>query len=239
MNNFSSILSELKKKPFNQESQDYLNYHALRYRILLKTLMGLVAGDKKSSLKILDVGPSFQTIMLGKLLPWVKIDTLGLKDDQFEPYLKGKFFEFDLNEAQFRSKWPKIGKYDFIILAEVLEHLYTSPKIVIDFLTSILEVNGYLIIQTPNAVSLGKRKTMLLGANPFEMIRETPQYPGHFREYTLKELVEIGQKSRLKPVEILISNYFPRQDLKAKFYNFLCLFLPSSFRDGITIVFKK
>ncbi len=239
MNNFEKILKDLQQKPFNQESKDYLDYHALRYQILLKMMSELLKDEKKGALRILDVGPSFQTLICQKVFGEAQIDSLGLKDLQFKPYLSGQFFEFDLNDVPFKKKWPKIGPYDLIILAEVLEHLYTAPIQVLEFLSSLLAKGGLLIIQTPNAVSLGKRKTMLLGKNPYEMLRETREGPGHFREYTLTELIKIAKKAGLKPASYLMANYFPRNDLRAKFYNFISFFLPSSFRDGLTIVFRK
>ena len=77
-------------------------------------------------------------------------------------------------------------------MAEVIEHLYTAPEIVLKCIKKIIKQNGYFIIQTPNAASLSKRmKLMFQGRNPYEMIRVDHNNPGHFREYTVDELEKI------------------------------------------------
>ena len=83
-----------------------------------------------------------------------------------------------------------------VVFAEVIEHLYTAPELVIGFLSHVLVANGSLILQTPNAVSLTKRLKLGIGVNPFEQIRIDRLNPGHYREYTLDELVDILTRSQ-------------------------------------------
>lgn len=77
-----------------------------------------------------------------------------------------------------------------VVFAEVIEHLYASPRLVLRFLHHLLSGAGVLLIQTPNAASLTKRVKLLAGSNPYEKIREDATNPGHFREYTASELRE-------------------------------------------------
>ena len=185
-------------------------------------------------LKILDIGPSFQTEILRQTLSKVIIDTLGIEEERSKSHFQCKHFCFDLNDCQYRKKWPKVGKYDLIIMAEIIEHLYTSPKLVLACIKTWLKKDGYLIIQTPNAVSLGKRIKMLIGKHPYEMIRESRINPGHFREYTIKEILVITEKLGFILVNYNICNYFSHP--KRFIYNIILL---KQFRDGITICFQK
>ncbi|MCX7785871.1 MAG: hypothetical protein N2201_06585, partial [candidate division WOR-3 bacterium] len=125
------------------------------------------------------------------------------------------------------------------VLAEVIEHLYTSPICVLKFIDSFLSSNGFLIIQTPNAASLLKRITLLIGRNPYEMIREGPFNPGHYREYTKKELFLLAQQIGYKVFWFKYSNYFNRLSKIEKIYGFAQKFMPPSLNDGMTLILQK
>ena len=137
-----------------------------------------------------------------------------------------------------------------IIFAEVLEHLYTSPKFIFEFLYSILNKNGVLILQTPNAVAIHKRLILLLGKNPYMLISEQKNDPGHYREYTKGELVKYARNSGFLINKIGFRNYFDyqysfirkRQGKKKpilKIVNIFYALLPGSLKPGITMVLSK
>jgi hypothetical protein len=54
-----------------------------------------------------------------------------------------------------------------IVFAEVIEHLFTAPELVLAYLHELLVPRGQLLLQTPNAASLRKRLKLALGRNPF------------------------------------------------------------------------
>src|SRR5205823_6516869 len=102
--------------------------------------------------------------------------------------------QFDLNDAQSEDTWRRdIPRYDVVVMAEVIEHLYTAPELVLGFLKTLVADNGLVIIQTPNAAALSKRLKLLFGRNPYELIRVDTTNPGHFREYTSRELIRIAE----------------------------------------------
>jgi hypothetical protein len=197
-------------------------------------------------IRIMDIGPSFFTELLQARFPQDNIVTLGYDSEASRGghfplgtnYDKTTFFNFDLNEAQHPDKWIKIPACELAVMAEVIEHLYTAPTLVLNFINSFLQTGGYLIIQTPNAAALSKRLQLLMGMNPYEMIRETRDNPGHFREYTKNELVAVAQKSGFKPQHCEYKNYF-RFDSFKRAYNLVQAFLPPSMKDGITVVLQK
>jgi 2-polyprenyl-3-methyl-5-hydroxy-6-metoxy-1,4-benzoquinol methylase len=170
---------------------------------------------------------------------------LGLNGGYFESKSKIIFHQFDLNhlflnpesEAQTLSKLPK---FDVICNCEVLEHLYTGPNKSLEFLSKILNPNGVIFIQTPNAVSLRHRILILLGKNPYPLLRPDPNEPGHYREYTLNELKYFIEKADLKLKKAQFYNYFNYfGSKKNKIYKFITRFFPASFRDGIMLEVSK
>lgn len=80
---------------------------------------------------------------------------------------------------------------------------------------------------------------MILGKNPFHMIRENADNPGHFREYTLSELLMIAEKTGFSVVEKSIRSYFTPLNPVEKMYVGITNLMPQKFKDGITIVLKK
>lgn len=230
----------------NEESLRYLRYHSKRYALLLKVVKHLKT-LLSQTITIMDIGPSFFTETLQKNFPEDQIFSLGYDSRDSRGghfplgvnYNKNNHFVFDLNDSQYQERWLKIPMCDIVVLAEVIEHLYTSPIWVLRFIDSFLKPGGFLIIQTPNAASLLKRVTLLLGRNPYEMIREDPINPGHYHEYTKSELFNIAQQIGYQVFWFKYSNYFNRQSKIEKIYGFIQKFTVPSLKDGMTLVLRK
>lgn len=228
------------------ESKDvgYLRYHRPRYELLVE----LIEKNYYHGMKILDIGNSQFSEIVAKLFK-CQVNELGFIEDKEREH--GKIFQFDLNDSQDQSLWRKdIGSYDMIIFAEVIEHLYTSPSLVLNFLYSLLEKDGQLIIQTPNATVLHKRLQLLLGRNPYMLIRENKKDPGHFREYTKKELVAYATASGFEVEEAFYGNYFDYRYTDAPMnkgdkteylaiFNLIYNLCPPSLKPGITLILRK
>ena len=234
-----------------QPTNFYERYHAPRYQYLIN-IIGEYISDPHT--RILDIGRSSLTQLIHKTFD-IRVDSLGFEDNGLTS--TGQQYQFDLNDSQNKSIWPKdLSGYNIIIMAEVIEHLHTSPTWVLKFLKTILLDGGVLIIQTPNAVSLMHRIKMLLGYNPFELIRED-ENPGHFRELTLREIRYYAAKTGLIIDKYDIREYFdirypvieingipqhtaPTCKSNARYYltmPFKILF--KNLRSGITVVIKK
>lgn len=191
--------------------------------------------------KILDVGRSPLTALLYKK-GYKNLTTLGFPisrthlDKIVEIPRRVPHIIFDLNNCKQPKEWVKLPKFDLIIFAEVLEHLYVHPEYVFKFLKSGLKSGGYLIIQTPNAVAIGKRIKMILGLHPYEEIRKGDD-PGHFREYTKKEIIKYGKNVGLELVMHEYKNYFGVKGFTNLLYILTSFYPP--FRQGQTFIFKK
>lgn len=193
----SKIYEYFQDFNLNQAEREYLDYHAIRishFVNLAAKCINELSAQTDRKLKILDVGPHFLTFALRQYFQdSIILNSLGWFNYQLLPTsVSDRHFEFDLNNAQEQEKWLAPETHDVIVMGEVIEHLYTAPELVLAFLKTFLNDGGFLIIGTPNAVSLQKRLQMLRGINPFEKIRKNNRDPGHFREYTGAELQQIG-----------------------------------------------
>jgi hypothetical protein len=233
----------------NDEMKTYIRIHAKRYAYLISKLKSLRREFAQDSINIMDIGPSFFTKLLMITFPNDTIHCMGFKNDealgghlskQISLSLQN-FTQFDLNDAQYIDKYPAdLPPCDLVVMAEVLEHLYTSPVLIYQFISTFLNKNGFLVIGTPNAVTFRNRVLMLVGRNPFEQIRETRDNPGHFREYTGSELMSIGERVHFETYRIFKDNYFSASSAQGKLFDFFTgHLLPKSFRTGLTIVYKK
>ena len=151
----------------------YAAFHRPRFMFLIEVLRSCGA---KASSRILDIGASPLSSLIAAELG-IRVESMGL-----ESASEAKDFthhQFDLNALQDRTQWrTDFGPYDIIVFAEVLEHLYTAPELVLPYLRELLVTGGVLLLQTPNAVAFRKRAKMVLGVNPFERIRTERDNPG-------------------------------------------------------------
>lgn len=231
------IIRDFAGRPGSEELRAYVRFHSRRYERLLSDIDGLVQ-DFGKKVKLLDIGVSTQTEILRRKMADAVVNSMGL----FEGHgalcrPQDRHFVFDLNNAGVRRIEPV--QHDLVIFAEVLEHLHVSPRKVFRMLNEWLLPGGILLVQTPNACALHKRIAMLSGRNPFDMIRDDSENPGHFREYTLRELIKTGEETGFELNRYSVRNYFTAGSIIHKAYNLVCGVLPESFREGITISFRK
>ncbi|MDH3402646.1 MAG: class I SAM-dependent methyltransferase [Acidobacteriota bacterium] len=242
-----SILRELREHSATlpAEAQQYWREHEGRYARLLETLDGLYShpsSRRPKPRRILDVGPSYQTLLLARLFPDADLVTMGFEDARYKPSAGARHIDYDLNDAYFRDSWPCDEGYDLILMLEVIEHLYTAPRRVLGVLRNLAAQNGLIVVSTPNATFLGNRVALLCGRNPFEMLEDRRHRLGlgHYREYTLAELAEAGSSASLRMLRVDFSNaLLDRTRRRQRFYDRITRFLPGEFRQMTTIVFEK
>lgn len=248
MNSESQIIQHYSSMNLSPEAKIYLHTHAKRFSYLYGMVQKVRMNFRSDSIRIMDIGPSFFTDLLMNNFEKDEIFTLGFAHDasrggHFPADIKidkDLFFAFDLNDAQYPQKWISTPQMDIVVMGEVLEHLYTSPVHVFRFIASMIRPGGYLIVGTPNATALQRRMELLTGHHPYEMIRESRDNPGHFREYTLSELRQLAAEAGLTTVDYEIKNYFKRNTSAGALYDKLVgIFLPANFRTGINIILQK
>lgn len=247
LNTEAQIVDYFLKQDLDAESRTYIQTHAMRFAYLLNYIGAVRKTMSADRIRIMDIGPSFFTELLKINFPGDEICTLGFKHEAARGgHLPegvnddSDHYTFDLNDAQYPEKWIEVPKSDLIIMAEVLEHLYTSPIRVYGFVNSFMNQGSRFIVGTPNAVTLVRRLKLMLGQNPYELIRTTRDNPGHFREYTLPELKALGKEAGLDTVSAEIKNYFKPFSAKGKLFDaFVKYCLPASFNTGISITYAQ
>lgn len=213
--------------------EGYEVFHAPRFAVLLGLCERHVSSPQA---RVLDIGRSPFSAMLRSRYP--RAETLGFPlppggDGSDMPHLV-----YDLNQAQDGVPLPAAEPFDLILLAEVIEHLYTAPELVLLVLREALAPGGILICQTPNAGALHKRLKLLAGYNPYERLRLDRTNPGHFREYTRAELAQVAQRAGLRVIEHRFANYFGGGGLRDMVFDLLCRLVPG-FSRGQTIVLAR
>lgn len=110
---------------------------------------------------------------------------------------------FDTNLSQ------NIETIDVIISEATIEHL-KDPKSFLLQCHKLLSKDGYILTTTPNLGTLIKRIRFLFGFTPYwpieEFFKDGENFTGHWREYTMKELVYMSQKSGFEVVQTHTKN---------------------------------
>jgi SAM-dependent methyltransferase len=214
-----SLVDGLDDPAQREEWSTYLRYHSRRYAVLMAVVAELAPK------RVLDLGPMFETELLRRT--GATVDTLGFANPVFAPRDGERHLEVDLNDPGAAGD----GSYDAVVMAEVIEHLHSSPVAVLEYVATWLRAGGAVVIQTPNAVALHKRLRMAAGRNPIEPIRADRSNPGHFHEYTLRELRDAAEAVGLEVGGVRVENYFGA----SRAYAALGRALPPGLRHGITI----
>jgi SAM-dependent methyltransferase len=204
---FKRDLLEAERKRLS--GHDYVAYHRRRYEYVLGICAREVP-DRRS--RVLDVGPSPLSSALAGY--YDDVTTLGFRTASWAQESEAgrreprRHIDCDLNDVVSGTSPDGAADYDLIVFSETIEHLHAAPELVMRLLRNLLVVGGLLLCQTPNAAALHKRTRLLFGIQPYERIRIDERDPGHFREYTKAELLDIAQVAGLAPVSHEYVDYF-------------------------------
>jgi hypothetical protein len=238
-NDIDAALAEYKTSYTDPRWQVYLPLHHERYHVLMGEALRLIGNLSDSPPRVLVIGPRFEVGLFHVLVPDAIVDTLGINPGLFPLRGGGRYFEFNLADADLPAKRPSPGRYALIVMAEVLEHVPMPPSTVLPWLASLLVPGGYLLVQTPNAVALQNRLRMLIGSQPFQRLSEDRASPAHFREYTIGELIREGRTAGLAVARVQAMNYFLTAKRSNRLFRRAERFLPPTLRAGITISYQS
>jgi len=173
---------------------------------------------------------------------------IGKNRERIKDFARQMNIELIIQTAE--SSPLKENYFDVILLIDIIEHLYKSPRELLNYSILSLKPSGRLLIETPNAVALAKRlkglfgKSNLVNANFFYW--NIGEYRSHIREYTRSELKQILSYHNLDSVhsrmlnimvEMVESKRFFRKVI-IKTYKLISGVYPN-FRDTILISGKK
>jgi 2-polyprenyl-3-methyl-5-hydroxy-6-metoxy-1,4-benzoquinol methylase len=153
---------------------------------------------EKESLKILDVGTA--SGYLGKTLRERGHSVTGIEMDPATAEKARGYYDFfhvaDLETFEF----PYRREFDYILFADVLEHL-RDPAAILRRCVPALKESGKIIISVPNVANIVVRLSLLLGR--FDYMDRGILDRTHFRFFTLRSLKEM-----INNVSCKVSNVF-------------------------------
>ena len=181
--------------------QEYGKQHKQRFWELVNA-MGLLLQNNPAP-RVLEFGVSEFSGLYGKLFPHMQFHTsdsptsddyIGFTEAVCKQLVGGDHLPLDLTDIQALNDFAQqqSGRFDLILLTEVLEHLCIHPVDILRPLIQALSSQGQLYLTTPNFFSLEKRQLMQRWHNPQEVY---PAADGnwdahhHHREYCLTELL--------------------------------------------------
>jgi len=139
--------------------------------------------------------------------------------------------------------------FDIVLLIDIIEHLHTSPRELLNFSISALKPGGLLLIETPNCAALAKRIEVVFGksnqVNANFFYWNVGEYRSHVREYTKSELKQILHHHKLNILNLRMLNLLDDTEPKGilnkivvRVYKFVSGLYPN-FRSTMLIVGKK
>lgn len=143
------------------------------------------------------------------------------------------------------------NQFDLAIFSEVIEHLPNSPKPILAEIYRVLVPNGYLILTTPNVVSLKHRLQALRGRSSRPLIntyynmegyKHGDVYRGHTREFSRHEVEYMLTQEGFVIVDSTTHDYRKDTGLKGVILNTakrLGSLISSDLRDYNVILAQK
>ena len=205
---FDDYLKELEASPeacricgTRKGELGYMRQHAWRFR----RLWGMMPRTSRP-LRVLEIGPTPLTLLLKKTFPHWDLWALDRSDrlkDRFER-AGVPLRSCDLDHARVPLD---DDFFDFVICAEVLEHVFAPPTQVIKEIVRTIRPSGRLLLTVPNLANLRNRLMFLFGrsplADPNAVMKSDPlEGHGHVREYTRKEIVSVCRAAGLEMVHV-------------------------------------
>ena len=199
--------------PFSDSDRWEFPSHLIHLESVLALLQKLPSGAR-----VVDVGCYIGILPLALRLLGVAVR--GNDKFIFFPRETGKAYGFSPDElVQLKRVWAShdlvidsfdalsethSAQYDVVISIATLEH-QAYPKQFLESVACFAKEGGYIYIAVPNLAKLANRFRFLLGRPPMQNIEEfylnAEHFNGHWREYTLQELVRMATLSNLTVVE--------------------------------------
>lgn len=210
-----------------------------RVKITVDMISKDIKKRKKELIHLLDIGCGEGT--MGKLLKeklGSRISITGC--DISSTILKvaqtyySDVYEVDIESDEFIKKFHK-QEFDYVVILEVLEHLF-KPENVLKKIYTILKEDGILIASFPNIAWYKYRLDMLRGYFPKNYLL----YPGeHIQNFTLYSFRKLLQENSFTPIVIDGQFVFPRIFRPRKIFAPIFKKFPNLFGYQIIVKAKK
>lgn len=195
--------------------------------------------NKENRIYVLDIGCGdgiFGKLLKEKLKDKVFIIGCDISDIVLKEasIYYSNVFQVDI-ETDVLTKSINKQKFDYIVVLEVLEHLF-KPANVLRQCYTFLKDEGFLIASFPNIVWYKYRLNMLRGRFPQNYLL----YPGeHIQNFTLDSFYKLLQENGFSPIGIDGQFLFPQIFKPIKFLTCIFKKFPNLFGYQIVVKSKK
>ncbi len=208
---------------FSKDEVDKIIYpDTIRILTILQMISPFASQIRERSLPYrgLEIGSGYGSLLLSLVKIFSDFEWTGLEHPQREYIKDDKYLKFfQQNDCQIKlcdlaeQKLPFENDYfSLITFSEVIEHLPPEKVLtVINEINRILCSKGYIIVSSPNLVSLNNRIKLFLGKTIFEPPIPLPDKGntfGHVRLYTAEEFIYLCRTTRLIPRQIKYKSVF-------------------------------
>lgn len=235
----------------NTVRQELVLYFKRQHVRFLKIidLVDKIVGQKKTKLKILDVGCYPGIIAMCMAEKGHEVCGLDRCPELWDSHvawfnkLNIKFAELEKTDCLPFEE----GAFDVILFLEIIEHLKDKhPADILQFLAKYLKPGGKIVISTPNVRAISKVIALLIGQNIYhsydDLYRKGNDF-AHIHEYTKGEIEAVVKESGLQLDTFMFTTYgFYNDSLLRKIahYAIYPLKVVPCFREGmITTCSKK
>ncbi len=185
---------------FGQRQENYFAMHRRRYYELFNALAHSCPRGGRDAL-VLEIGVSEFLPLYRHFFPSLRLVTIDrpLASHGFDPAYcleRGgaeRHYQVDLNVVALAPDFgaPPLGRFDYVVCTEVLEHLVVNPVEFLGSLLSLLQPEGLLYLTTPNFFRSENLDKIARRINPQMVYPRRGQNADahhHFREYDMGEL---------------------------------------------------
>jgi SAM-dependent methyltransferase len=236
--------------------REYIDFLHPQYEAILLDFNELFSNDAPR--RVLEISAFLGVVDIALAKMGFEVHTFDIPEFQNNPGLNQLYAEFNVHPSTGYVKdiWKNGLPYpddhfDAVLLSEVIEHLNFNPLPVLQEINRILKPEGILYITTPNQVSLVNRIAIILGRSIRNSLNDSLTQVDqskhaicgiHWREYTLKEIIELLEITGFSIKKHSFSNDAKNLQVRKRFFllifSFICLFFPGS-GNSITVIGKK
>jgi len=200
-----------------QEGRDYLAESIHRFVQTLELLPA--APSPEATLLELGANPYYLTLLIQKATAY-HLASANYFGDQFgtageqvvtnEALGEQYRFRFDHFNVE-KDRFPyEDATFDGVLFCEIIEHLTQDPTHALCEIHRVLKPDGFVIVTTPNVMSLPKLMALLWGrSNIYTPYSGYGVYGRHQREYALGELQDLVRGCGFEIVAALSANVYP------------------------------
>ena len=210
-----------------------------RIRIAVNMILRDYNINGNKSIRVLDVGcgeGAFGRLLTERLKDQVDIVGCDISNTALTraSSLYSCVFQADIEKNELIEKLYN-QRFDYIILLEVLEHLFRPGK-VLSQCYEILKDDGVLLASFPNIAWYKYRIDMLMGNFPKNYLL----YPGeHIQNFTLDSFYKLLRESGFSPIEIDGQFVFPRIFKPVRLFYYVLKRFPNLFGYQLVIKSRK